>query len=195
MHDKVIVIGSKLWLLSGIILPIAFLFINIFNKNRFIKFIFAELLIFICYNNMLAYSFFITAPSFYVGMTSEIPLSTAVFLPVALACFLYGAMIKNIPYKSKFGIRSKLTTTTEFIWNQSHYYGSYYYRLTGMILFVISVIFSFFHLPLIELIIFIIGLIIPRIITELTARQMSNKYQDMKAKHDHLTNKKKAKPE
>jgi hypothetical protein len=194
IRDRVILIGSKWWLLAGIILPISFLFINLFNKNRFIKFIFAELIIFIAYNNMLAYSFFITAPSFAIGMTSEIPLSIAVFLPIALTCFLYGAMIKNIPYKSVFGIRSKLTTTTEFIWDQSHFYGSYYYRLTGMILFVISVIFSFLKLPLIELFIFIIGLIIPRIITDRTAKQMANKYKDMKTKHDHLT-KKKAKPE
>ena len=195
IYDEIIVIGSKWWLISGIVLPLIFMVFVLINKNKYIQLIFSELIIFLTYINMLAYSYFITTPNVALGVKSEVPLSVAIFLPIALGCFIYGAMLKNIPYKSIFGVKSKRTTTTEFIWNQSHYYGSYYYQLTGLILFIISLVFTFVRYPLIELIVFVIGLIIPRVVVELTARQMSNKYKDMKAKHEHLTSKNKAKPE
>lgn len=195
IYDEIIAISSKWWLILGIVLPLIFMIFVILNKNKYAQLLFSELIIFVTYINMLAYSYFITSTNVALGIKSEVPLSVVIFLPIALGCFIYGAMIKNIPYKSNFGIKSKRTTTTEFIWNQAHYYGSYYYRLSGLILFLISLVFTFIRYPLIELIIFIIGLITPRIVVEITARQMSNKYKDMKAKHEHLTNKNKAKPE
>lgn len=112
--------------------------------------------------------------------------SLSVFLPIAIATFLYGASIKNLAYKSKFGIKSKRTTTTEFIWKQSHISASYHYRLWGFILFVVSFIFVFIHFPLIELAVFIVGLLVPRIVIEVGAKKMSNKYFDMKKKYDHI---------
>ena len=190
LHDEIIMIGSKWWLLLGIIIPIAFTTLALVLKNQYAKFIFTELLIFLVFDNMLAYSFFCVASSFEIGMLSEVTYSVAIFLPLALGCFVYGAMIKNLPYNSKLGLKSKRTTTTEFIWTQSHISGSYYYRLAGMILFIVSLIFTFIHLPLVELIIFIIGIIIPRIVVEVNAKQMTKKYKDIKAKHEHLKNKK-----
>ena len=190
LHDEIIVIGSKWWLLLGIIIPIVYTTFALILKNQYAKFIFTELLIFLVFDNMLAYSFFCVITSYEIGMLTEVTYSVAIFLPLALGCFVYGAMIKNLPYNSKLGLKSKRTTTTEFIWTQSHISGSYYFRLTGMILFIISIIFSFIHTPLIELIIFIIGIIIPRIVVEVNAKKMANKYHDIKAKHEHLTNKK-----
>ena len=194
IHDKIIVISSKWWLISGIVIPLGFLIAVILSKDRFIQLIFSELIIFVTYINMLAYLYFITTPNIALGMTSEVPLSVAFFIPISLGCFIYGSMLKNLPYKHKIGLVSKRTTTTEFIWNQTHFYGSYYYRLCGIILFAIAIIFSFIHYPLIELGLFIIGLIIPRVIVEFNAKQMTDKYNDMKNKHEHLTNKNKAKP-
>lgn len=194
IHDEIIVIGSKWWLILGIILPLAFMIITILGKSQYTILVFTELIIFTTYNNMLAYSFYINSSGFYIGMLSQIPLSVSVFIPVSLCCFVYGALLKNIPYKHKLGLNSKNTQTTEFIWTQTHISGSYYFRLTGLILFVVAIIFSFFHYPLIELAIFIIGFLIPRVIIEINARQMTNKYKDIKAKHEHLTSKK-AKPQ
>ena len=194
IHDEIVVISSKWWLTLGIIIPLIFMLITLKSKSKYTQLIFSELIIFIAFDNFMAYAFYISSPSFYLGMISEVPLSVAVFIPVAVSCFVYGSMIKNIPYKHKLGLNSKLTQTTEFIWIQTHITGSYYYRLTGLILFIVSIIFSFIHFPLIELAIFIIGLLIPRIIIEINARQMTNKYKVIKAKHDHLTSKK-AKPQ
>lgn len=190
IRDEIIVIGSKWWLLSGIIIPVVYMVLSITLKNQYAKFIFTELLIFTVFDNMLAYSFFCNISSYEIGMPSEVSYSIAAFLPIALSCFIYGAMLKNLPYKSKLGLVSKRTTTTEFIWKQSHISASYYYRLTGMILVIVSLVFTFIHQALIELILFVVGLIIPRIIVEVNAKQMQNKYKDIKARHEHLKNKK-----
>lgn len=190
INDEVILLGSKWWLLLGIVFPIILMILLLKTKNNYSRLIFAELIIFITYANMLGYAFFIDASNFSLGMRSEVPLSVVVFIPISLACFVYGAMLKHLPYKSKIGLRSKRTQTTEFIWIQSHLSASYYYRLTGTILFITAIIFTFLHLPLIELIVFVIALIIPRIMVEFVAKKMANKYQDMKAKHEHLQNKK-----
>ena len=104
-------------------------------------------------------------------------------------------MMKDISYKNKFGICSKRTTTTEFIWKQSHITASYHYRLAGFLLFIVSIVFVFIHYPLIELAIFVIGLIIPRIVVEVGAKKMSVKYADMKKKYDHVQKKNKNKAE
>lgn len=190
IHDKVVVIGSKWWLLSGIILPVVLMILSLANKNNLKKLLFTEIIIFICYNNMLAFSYFCTEAPFAVGELTKIPASLSIFLPISLATFIYGASIKNITYKSKFGIKSKRTTSTEFIWQQAHITASYHFRLAGLILFVISIAFIFIHFPLIELTLFIIGLLVPRIIVEVGASKMTKKYNDMKKKHDHLQTKK-----
>ena len=190
IHDEIILLGSKWWLLLGIILPLVFMIFLLKTKNNYTRLFFAEFIIFITYANMLGYAFFIDSTSFSLGMRSEAPLSIVIFVPISLACFVYGSMLKHLPYKSKIGLRSKRTITTEFIWIHSHLSGSYYYRIAGLILFVIAIIFTFLHLPLIELIIFVVALIIPRILVEFVAKKMVNKYQDMKAKHEHLQNKK-----
>ena len=139
---------------------------------------------------MLGYSYFCTEELFALDMISQIPTSLSLFLPIALATFIYGASIKNISYKSVFGVKSKRTTTTEFIWKQSHITASYNYRLSGFILFIVSIVFIFIHYPLIELAIFFIGLIIPRIVVEVGANKMQKKYLDMKKKYDHMQQKK-----
>ena len=195
IRDEIIVIGSKWWLVSGIVLPIVFACLAVFSKNKLTQLLFLELTIFVVYNNMLGYSYFCTESPFALGELTSVPASLSIFLPIALATFLFGASIKNISYKNKFGIYSKQTTTTEFIWKQSHITASYHYRLAGFLLFIVSIVFVFIHYPLIELAIFVIGLIIPRIVVEVGAKKMSVKYADMKKKYDHVQKKNKNKAE
>ena len=185
-RDEIIVIGSKWWLLSGIILPFIFLVFALVLKGKFQKLIFSELIIFVSYNNLLGYSYFCNESSFVCGTLSQVPMSLSLFLPIALAVFVYGAIIKHIAYKNKFGIYSKRTTTTEFIWKQSHITASYHFMLSGLILLIVSIVFVFVHYPLIELAIFIIFLTIPRIVVETGANKMSKKYADMQKKYDHI---------
>lgn len=193
IRDEIIVIGSKWWLVSGLILPIIFMIFVILSKDKLTQLLFAELIIFVTYNNMLGYSYFCTEAPFAIGEITSVPASLSLFLPVALATFIYGASIKNISYKNKFGICSKRTKTTEFIWKQSHITASYHYRLAGFLLFIVSLVFVFIHYPLIELAIFIIGLLTPRIVVEVGAKKMAAKYADMKKKYDHVQEKNKNK--
>lgn len=186
ISDEIIVISSKWWLVAGLVLPLVFMVFTLTTKNELTRLLFTELIIFVSYNNMLGYSYFCTESPFTIGEITMISPSLSVFLPIAIATFLYGASIKNLAYKSKFGIKSKRTTTTEFIWKQSHISASYHYRLWGFILFVVSFIFVFIHFPLIELAVFIVGLLVPRIVIEVGAKKMSNKYFDMKKKYDHI---------
>lgn len=189
IHEKIIIISSKWWLILGIILPLILLIPLILTKNKYLQLLFTELIIFVVYNNMLGFSYFCTEKSFAFGELSKIPISVAIFLPLALWIFIYGVAIKNIPYKNKFGICSKNTQTTEFIWKQTHYLASYHYRLWGLILFIISIVFTFLRFPVIELIVFVIGLLTPRIYIEVQEKKMSAKYKDMKAKHDKVKKK------
>lgn len=195
MYDEIIFINSKWFMLIGILLPAIIMTFQLLFKNKNLNIILTTINIFITYNNMLAFSYFCSGSVFKLGELSEIPLSVAVFLPVALGTFVYGSIIKNISYKNHLGIVSKRTTTTEFIWKQSHFQASYHYRLSGLILFIISIICYFVRYPLIELAIFIVGLIIPRIIVEIGAGKMTKKYKDMKQKHDHLEEVKNSKAE
>ena len=186
IRDEIVVLGSKWWLILGTILPLVFMTLSLCFKDNLIKLIFNELIIFVCYNNMLGFSYFCTEESFIVGELTKIPVSLSIFLPIALATFVYGASIKHISFKNKLGIKSKRTTTTEFIWKQAHITASYHFMLAGFILFIVSIIFIFVHFPLIELALFIIFLTIPRIVVEVGANKMSKKYFNMKKKHDHI---------
>lgn len=182
IHNEIIVIGSKWWLLIGMILPLVFMTLYLCIKNKNCKLIFSGLLIFVVYNNMLGFSYFCSEPTILLGDTSKISLALSLFLPLALAIFVYGSIIKNISFKSKMGINSKWTETTEFIWKQSHITASYHFRLSGLILFILSVVFIFINHPLILLALFILGILIPLIVVLTGAKKMTNKYNDMKKK-------------
>ena len=191
LKDEILVISSKWWLLIGAILPLIFMIFALLAKNKYSNLLFCELIIFVCYINMLGFSYFCNETTFLIGELSKIPVSLALFLPISLGVFIFGASIKQIPYKSKFGICSKRTTTTEFIWKQTHITASYHFMLSGLILLAVSIVFIFVHLPLVELAIFIIGITTPRIVVETGANKMTKKYFDMKKKYDHVQNKKK----
>lgn len=189
MHDKIILIGSKWWLILGLAAPLVFMTINLITKNKHLQLSLMELIIFIAYCNMLGFSYFCTESNFAIGNVTKVSISLAIFLPLSLWMFVYGVVIKNISYKNKFGLRSKNTETTEFIWRQTHITASYHFRLWGLILFIVSLIFTALHLPLIELIIFVLGIAIPRIYVEVQAKKMTQKYQDMKSKQEKLKKK------
>lgn len=187
IHDEIIVTGSKWWMLFGAVLPLILMTLYLLTKRKETKFIATSLIIFIFYNNLLAFSYFIAGKNLAIGNISEVPVSAAIFLPLSLWLFVYGVNIKNLEYKNKFGICSKSTKTTEFIWKQTHFSASYYFRLSALILFIVSIVFCFIRYPLIELVIFILTILITRIILEIQAKKMSKKYKDMKQKQDKLS--------
>lgn len=190
IHEKIVLISSKWWLLFGLVVPFAFMAITLALKDKYSKLVFTELIIFVFYCNMLAFSYFCTQPSFAIGEVSKISLSLVLFLPISLWMFIYGSIIKNVPYKNKFGIRSKNTQTTEFIWKQTHISASYQIRLCSLLLLLVSIVFIFLRFPLIELAVFAIAMIVLRVIIECGSIKMTNKYNDMKTRQEKFAKKK-----
>jgi len=179
IYDEVVYIGSKWWLLIGTILPVIFLIIGFIKNKKTLWTLFTEIIIIIAFENLLAFSYYYDRQSFVLGEISKISLSIAVFVPLSLAIIVYGAILKNIAYKSKFGFYSKNTTSTEFTWKQSHMLASRLMMLAGIILFLCSIGFIFLHLPLVELIIFVVFLLLIRIVVEIQASKMTKKYNDL----------------
>lgn len=179
INGQIVLLGSKYYLLFGLILPIVFGLLFIFSKKETLKIIMTELIILFIFENMLGFSYFCTETSFALGDKSLISTSLSLFLPISLFIFFYGVKLKTIKYKHKLGIYSKTTITTEFIWTQSHISASYAYMLSGFIMFICSIIFAIFNLVLIESIIFALLFMIPRITTIQGAKSMVHKYNEM----------------
>ena len=179
LDGNILVLGSKYFLLIGIILPLIFAALFVFINNSAVKHIMAELIILFVYENMLGFSYFCTEPNFVLGSKTAISSSLSVFLPIALLVFFYGVKLKTMPYKHKLGVYSKHTTTTEFIWKQSHFSASTSHMLVGLLMFIVSIIFALFNLTVVEIIIFVVLFILARIYTISQGKFMSKKYNEM----------------
>ena len=162
---NIAVMGSKWFLLLGIVFPLIFATLFVATKKESVKIIMTELIILFLYENMLGYSYFCTETNFIIGEKSLIPTSLSLFMPISVVVLFYGIKLKSMPYKHKLGIYSKHTTTTEFIWKQSHFSASSSYMLVGLLMFIVSIIFTFVNLILVELAIFVVLFIFSVIIT------------------------------
>ena len=181
---NIAVVGSKWFLLFGIVLPLAFAALFITTKKESVKIIMAELIILFLYENMLGYSYFCTENTFVIGKPSLISNTLSLFLPLAILTFYYGARLKTMPYKHVLGIRSKHTTTTEFIWTQSHISAHHGYMISGFFMFITSMVFVFVNQIIVESLIFVILFVIPRIYVIHEAKKMSKKYNEMNARKE-----------
>lgn len=176
---KIAVIGSKWFLLLGIILPAVFATLFVTTKKESVKIIMAELIILFLYENMLGYSYFCTESAFDVGTQSLISNTLSLFLPLSMFTFYYGIRLKTMPYKHILGIRSKHTATTQFIWTQSHITAHHGYMISGFFMFITSMVFVFVNQIIVESSIFVLLFVIPRIYVIHEAKKMSKKYNEM----------------
>ena len=176
---KIAVVGSKWFLLFGIVFPAVFAALFITTKKESVKIIMTQLIILFLYENMLGYSYFCTEKVFVVGTQSLILNTLSLFLPLSIFTFYYGARLKGMPYKHVLGIRSKHTTTTEFIWTQSHITAHHGYMISGFFMFITSMVFVFVNQIIVESLLFVLLFVIPRIYTIREAKKMSKKYNEM----------------
>ncbi len=186
INEKIAICGSKYFLIILIILPLAFSILAVTLKSNQLTFIFKMLLVTFIYENVLVFIYLLTGTSFEIGGILEIPLSCFIFLPLSAIIMVSGIKLKNQPFDSKFGIRFKCTRETEFIWKQTHFFAKNVFFAGGFILFLISAIFSFFHLAYILLILFIILILVLYFVVYGYSRSMCNKYKSMKAKKDKI---------
>lgn len=194
-NEEIVRVGSKwVMLLTGII-PCFFVVASLFAKNRpalfWCKFLFAISL----FETMIWFIYYGASTQLYVGAVSEISFAIAFFFPASFAVMAYGLKLKNPEYKSKTGINFKCVETTEFIWIQSHFFARYIFFFAGFLLFLISLVFAFFHMSYILLPIFVVAITVCYIITWNYATSMTKKYNEMKTRKENLDKRKTEKSE
>lgn len=186
LNEQIAVMGSKwIMLLAGII-PCIFVIFAYVLKSKPVRLLFKFLFAVSIFETMIWFIYFGLSEQLYVGATSEISFAIAFFFPASFAFMAYGLNLKNPEYKSKTGINFKNVETTEFIWIQSHLFARYIFFFTGFILFLISLVFAFFHMSYILIPIFVIAIVVCYIIVWNYAESMKKKYEDMKTRKDNL---------
>lgn len=184
--EKVLLTASKWWLVLLLILPIVFASLCICVKNKNAQSIFKDLFLISIYEMMLCFVCLLSSKNLAVGDTADVSLTCFIFLPLSLLMMMIAGTLKNLPYKSKFGIKFKCSSETEFIWKQTHFFAHKAFLLTGLILLVASAIFSFFHLTLVVLGIFVVAILVCFIVIFGYSNSIYKKYLEMKAKRDKI---------
>ena len=187
--EKIVNFCPKWIMLIPCILPTIFVVLSLATKNNKVKFFMNMLFILAFYENFLFFTYYSLGTNLNVGQLSEIPISVSIFMPISVIMIVCSIKLKNQPYLSKPAINFKVTRETEFIWKQTHYYAKDVYLITGLILFFISVIFSFVRFPIIEFILFVIAIFVSTLLIYLNSKSLYNKYIEMKTKQDNLKNK------
>lgn len=196
INEKIAVVITKWILISPAILPLIFAgFASIFSKKPKLKFGFIIAFVFVLFENVIFLTYFILAKSLEIGVVCEIPLSIALFIPLAFILMLLSIKLKNAPYLSRPAIRFKCTKETEFIWTQTHIFARDVYFLMSFVLFIVSIIFSFFRLYLIELGIFVFAILLCTLIVYLYSKSLYKKYIEMKTRKENLEKSKTEKKE
>lgn len=185
LNQNVICLSTKWLLFLCVIIPTIFYILSeVLKKHPRLNFLFKMLFVLGIYENMLIFICTSLTPAFYIGDKSPIPLSLVWFLPLAVIFSILGIKIKTIPYKSRLGVNVKYTTATEFLWKQAHIFARDIMCATGFVLCILSIVFSFFNLLLIELIIFLCLIILDYILVVWYAKAPYKKYIKMKGKKD-----------
>lgn len=187
INEEIIALSSKWILLILVLLPLG-LAISICALSKFSKasFILKILFVLVLYENAIILPYFCLSNAFAIGQISEIPISLSIFLPLALIMLILSLKLKTLPYLSRPAISFKCTRETEFIWKQTHFFARDVYFVLSFILVIISVIFSFFRLALIELAIFVAGIIISTLVVYFYSKSIYKTYKSMKNRQDAL---------
>ena len=169
---------------------ILFMVLSLTFKSKHISTFFKALNFVVIFENVLIFVYFSLESSFVIGELFKIPMSVLTFLPISFLIIDWANLLKNLPYKSKFGIRNKYSKETEFLWTQIHFSAKNIFLAAGMILLLISLIFSLFRQTLIELILFVSVIIISYLLTFKESKMMYTKYLEMKTRKDNLAKQK-----
>jgi len=167
-------------------LVILFTLLTILLKNATLKKFCASIFAIIVFETLLIFAYYSLETEFVVGSYFKIPISILIFLPIAFLLIVWSNLLKTIPYKSKFGIKTKYSLETEFLWTQIHVAAKDKFFAVSFILLLRSFVFSFFRHALVELVLFISIIIITYMLVYKDAKMMYNKYHEMKLRKDKL---------
>lgn len=175
---------SKWHIVIGIILSIIFVVLMITIKQKSLAILIKVLWFLTIFETLLISLYYSLENSFCIGDIFKIPFSVIVGLPISLIIIAWSNILKNIPYKSKLGIKNKYTLETEFLWTQIHYDAKNKFFVTGFILMIISIIFCFIKQNFIFIIIILLTLIATHLLLFLQAKSQYNKYIEMKRRKE-----------
>ena len=180
INENISFLTTKWILLINVILPLVLSIVVccLKNKQKAI-WVLSLLFVFVLYENMLAFSYFSVEKNFVLGSRSQIPIAVSFFMPISVILLIFGIKLKNLPFGSKIGIRTKYSTKTEFIWKQTHYFAKDIFMAYGFLSFIVSLIFIFVRMPYINLALDVIGLLTCFFITNKQAKIMYRKYMQM----------------
>ncbi len=187
LHEEIIALTSKWILIIPVILPLGLaISICLINKDKKASFFLKILFVLSLYENTICLTYLCLAESLEIGAICEVPISLSIFLPIAIIFLILSIKLKNVPYLSRPALNFKCTKETEFIWKQTHFFARDAYFLMSFCLIIVSVVFSFFRLAIIELGIFVSALIICTIVVYLHSRSLYKTYKQMKDRQDAL---------
>lgn len=184
-NEKIVAVGSKWLMFLSAIVPTIVGIIALKIKNHVnLKFWLVVLFAFFVYQNMLAFIYLSLSNNLAIGNVCEVPFSVSIFMPLSVVIIVYGAKIKRASFKSNWAINLKSMQKTEFIWLQSHLFASHAVMLSGLILFICSIIFVFVRLWWILLIVLAVIVIICLLTINSYTLSLVKKYEDMERRKD-----------
>ena len=184
---------SKWFFLVAPIFSIIFLIFYFCSKQKASKKLSKLFWFLTIFESLLAGLYYSIEFSFAIGDHFKIPLGVIAGLPLSIYFMTWANLLKNIPYKSKLGIKSKYALETEFLWTQIHYDAKDKFFAAGFFMMIISLIFCIFENSLLLLLAIILDLIITSIFVQKSAKEQYNKYIEMKNRRDKQQQKEKEK--
>ncbi len=187
LNEKIAVLGSKWFLLSCVIIPtILGVVIQLTQKKEQLNF-FLKMLFYTCiFENMLIFIYVSSTKSFATHTLSEIPMSLVYFLPFSAYIMLGGLKLKHLPFKAFSPFKNKYSTSSEFVWKQTHFYARNVLFSVGFISVILTMIFAIFRLLIVNFIVLILGIILIYILVNRQSKLMGSRQNEMQSKKDKL---------
>lgn len=186
LQENIDSLFSKWFLLISISLMILFATLSIIAKAKHTKHLSNAITINFIFLNLLIFLYYSLEKEFVIGLPYKIPLSVITFMPLSFLLIVWANVLKNIPYKSTFGIKNKYTIETEFLWTQIHFSAKDKFLIASFINFLLSIIFIFFKNIIIQLILFLLIFIIAHMLLQKESKSMYKKYLEMKARKENM---------
>lgn len=186
-NETIAVLGSKWWLLASAFIPTALgIFINLTQNKTRLNFVLKMFFAVCLYENMLIMICVSATESFALKSVCEIPLSLIYFLPLSACIMIGGLKLKTIPFNSFSFFKNKYSSTSEFIWKQTHIFAKDITFAIGFILVIISMIFAIFRLFWFNLAIIIIAVLTIYFLTLRESVLMTRKFNKLQAAKEKL---------
>lgn len=188
--ERCVAMADKWVLVLPALCPAIFATVAIFFSSRKkLSYGFLTLFVLSLYENILFFTYYCLGENLKFGALIEIPLSLVIFVPISVIFLILAIKVKNVPYKTYPAFAFKSAKETEFIWKQTHFFARDAMFSTSFLMFIVTFVFSFFRLYLIELAVFAVLIALCVSTIYLHSKSLQKKYLEMKNRKDALKKK------